>query len=196
MTRKNIALVGMALCFTAVTACGSPAGTDSLHSPSSTDTTSAAYAVETVHKEAQFGINIGDQREVAGAASNVFVAKVDAVSGTKSLSPLPSTQFKVTVLKNLKGNVGETATVYQEAGTDKATGKFIAFDGDKLLTVGKSYVLAATLNKENGWYTISAVTGHTELNPSDSTLLAKSSTATPPAVSGWLTSIKNQKLPK
>jgi len=113
-------------------------------------------------------VNVTDDRELVGAAHNVFIGKVIAQTGNKPNTPpaeagdtpgfSPQTQFSVEVLENIKGKLNGIITVSQYGGYAEKSGvnQLVLFEGDKLLEPGKTYLFATRFNDIDGWHTITA----------------------------------------
>lgn len=121
---------------------------------------------EISYGDADYSINVTDDRELVGAVHNVFIGKVIAQTGTKSNTPppeagdtpgfSPQTQFSVEILENIKGNLNGIITVSQYGGYKEKEGvnRLALFEGDKLLEPGKTYLFATRFNDIDGWHTI------------------------------------------
>ena len=138
--RSMILLLGTLLCAIAVTGCGA-----------AVPQTAGSWSFD--HE---------DIRKVVGASNHIFVGRVVAVVGRKGIPTsgpgnefIPQTQFSVEVLENIKGELSGTVTVNQMGGTD-ASGAVVVVEGDTLLEVGKTYLLATWHSSDDGWYSIVA----------------------------------------
>ena len=103
-----------------------------------------------------------DIRKVVGVSSHIFVGRVVAVVGNEGVptsgpgnNSIPQTQFSVEVLENVKGELAGTVIVSQAGGRNHL-GTFVEFEGDTLLEVDKTYLLATWYESENNWYSIVA----------------------------------------
>lgn len=103
------------------------------------------------YSEDFYSFNVTDDRELVGAAQNVFVGKVIAQTGTTT-DPDLRTQFSVEVLENIKGNLTGTVTVSQNGGYENFEGKqyLIITEGDKLLEPGETYLFATRVSDFGG----------------------------------------------
>lgn len=93
----------------------------------------------------QFALNLADDRILMGASHNVFVGKVINEIGVEEVQAnprltIPITQFVVTVVSNIKGNLSGSVTVNQVGGYKN--GVLYAIQGGD----------AAGLNNEAGGY--------------------------------------------
>lgn len=111
-----------------------------------------------VYMDGTFSINMDDPRETVGDADYVFLARVDekgdtvykntvqieTEKGTKEIST-PYTNYKVTVLKNIKGNLqtDQSIPVQKVGGIDKQGDSIVTFEDDTLPEVNKTYVFLA-----------------------------------------------------
>jgi hypothetical protein len=118
-------------------------------------------AVKRMH--ASWVTDFSDRRRLAGFADAVFIGRVDAVGGAKSLSTAPETQFSVKVQRTLKGTVKGSVVVNQEGGKDPRDGSTLLYEDDQLLQAGHTYVFAARFNKAENWYTVIPVWGNIDL---------------------------------
>ena len=103
-----------------------------------------------------------DIRKVVGVSSHIFVGRVVAVVGNEGVptsgpgnNSIPQTQFSVEVLENIKGELTGTVTVNQMGGVNDV-GIIVKLEGDTLLEVGRTYLLATWYNSDSGWYSIVA----------------------------------------
>jgi hypothetical protein len=111
-----------------------------------------------VYMEGSFSINMDDPRATVGDADYVFLARVDkkgktvyknkvqieTENGTKEIAT-PYTNYKVTVLKNIKGSLqtDQSIPVQKAGGIDKKGESIVTFEDDALPEVGKTYVFLA-----------------------------------------------------
>ncbi|WP_018665359.1 hypothetical protein [Heyndrickxia acidiproducens] len=114
--------------------------------------------LQTITLDGTFVIDVDNPKETVGDADYVFLANVDEVisteqkhqetmeteHGTKVVST-PYTNFNVTVLKNIKGNLKtDTPIPLQKAGGISAdNSSLVLYEDDSLPEVGKSYVFLA-----------------------------------------------------
>lgn len=111
---------------------------------------------QTVH--VNMATDISDKQKLAGIAENVFVGKVIAQTGTKSLSEVPETQFKVKVIENIKGNLAGSITVNQQGGyNDKQ--ELVLVEGDRILQANQTYLFATRHLDSENWHTVVPVYG-------------------------------------
>ena len=111
-----------------------------------------------------------NDRELAGAAHNIFFGQVIRESGSKTLFNWgPQTQFEVKVFEVLKGNLSGTVIVNQEAGYYEDGGEYHIEGEDGFLQEGKSYFFATRTSKHHDWHTVISYYGDVELDvPDDS----------------------------
>jgi hypothetical protein len=105
--------------------------------------------------------DVGDDRRLAGLVDNLFTGRVVAQVGTRSLDPdndLPETQYKVQVIKSIKGSLQGEVTVNQMGGYLGAN-ELILVEEDPLLQPGRTYLFATRLHQEMGWHTLVPVYG-------------------------------------
>lgn len=116
--------------------------------------------------ETSWAFDKADQRALAGWADAIFVGTVAEKSGTESRIPsLPESQFRVTVLETLKGELPESVTVNQQGGFLPERNELVLIEDDPLLSVGKSYLFATRHAPDKNWYTVSSRVGDVELTP-------------------------------
>ena len=103
-----------------------------------------------------------DIRKVVGGSSHIFVGRVLAVVGHEGIPTsgpgnvsIPRTQFSVEVLENIKGKLTGTVTVNQMGGVNDV-GIIVELEGDTLLEVGRTYLLATWHSSDDGWHSIVA----------------------------------------
>lgn len=118
-----------------------------------------------------FAYEVRDERQLAGAADNVFVGRVVERIGTEELPILPSdsdalpgvpeTRFRVEVERNLKGNLGGVVEVSQDGGrvdyvADRGADKgnhveaLVVVEHDPLMSPGQRYVFVTTRDQQRG----------------------------------------------
>ena len=90
--------------------------------------------------------DLSNDNKLAGLADNVFFGQVTDKSGQSRVKGLPETQFIVTVLENLKGDLSGTVTVNQQGGRQTNGTKFRVQGDPDLLEPGKSYLLVTRSN--------------------------------------------------
>lgn len=129
--------------FTAIaTACTSPPAPaiDSFDKPSSTS------APQTIYLEPSWAFDIYDERRVVGAADSVFVGTVNEIVGTVNRTAMPETQFSVTVLSVIKGDLAGNVVVNQQGGYDPVRNQAIYTEGDAPLNTGQSYIFSTVFD--------------------------------------------------
>ena len=139
-TRRTLLFLGTLLCALAVAGCGAVGG----------QMTGAGSFQEE------------DIRKVVGVSTHIFAGRVVAVVGNEGIPTtgpgnvsIPRTQFSVEVLENIKGELSGTVIVDQigGAGSDSI---IVDLEGDSLLQVGKTYLLATEYGPDDNWYGIVA----------------------------------------
>lgn len=150
-------------------------GDDRRHDP--------AYVTTNVETSSAF--NLDDKRQLAGWADAIFVGTVLEKSGSEARTSLPETQFRVRVVKTLKGQLTDTVVVNQQGGFRSGTSarELVIVDGDPLITPGKSYLFATRLAAERNWCTIASGAGDVELTEAERRAM-ESSARTPGADAG------------
>ena len=88
-----------------------------------------------------YAIDMTDDRQVAGFASDVFFGRVVENSGQIMLDEFPKTLFQVEVLEVLKGNLSGVVKVGQAAGVVEDGSMFFMAGDTQLLETGKVYLL-------------------------------------------------------
>lgn len=118
--------------------------------------------------------NPNDLRQLAGAADYVFVARVTEVLGTGytevemydgfRFDSHPFTQYKIRVLKNLKGELktDEDIPLTKHDGVYYLGKKVSFLEGDSLPDVGECYIFLC-LSDEDGELTVSQFAGHNDV---------------------------------
>ncbi|MGX1775664.1 hypothetical protein ACWIGW_26390 [Nocardia brasiliensis] len=102
-------------------------------------------------------IDLNNPAAVAGAATDIFFARVvESIGSTERRGQLES-QFSLEVSERLKGDVAGRVTVNQRGGLKDRT--IVVEAGDELLVLGQSYLIAARYSKEEDWYTLIPVAG-------------------------------------
>ncbi|MEV6559973.1 hypothetical protein AB0M22_29925 [Nocardia sp. NPDC051756] len=94
---------------------------------------------------------------VAGAATDIFFAQVvESMGSTERRGQLES-QFGMEVTERLKGAATGRVTVNQRGGLKDRT--VVVENGDELLVMGQSYLIAARYSEDQDWYTLIPVAG-------------------------------------
>ncbi|MFI6043309.1 hypothetical protein ACIA8C_16865 [Nocardia sp. NPDC051321] len=105
----------------------------------------------------------GDPKAVAGWADAIFVGTVEKYLHTEApASGTPETQFQVSVVTELKGDL-PTKVVVNQIGGIARNHDLIVVDGMPLISAGKSYLFIARYYAEKKWLTIANGLGATEL---------------------------------
>ena len=98
--------------------------------------------------------DLSNDRKLVGVADDVFFGQVSKNNGQDNEMGLPQTQFSVTVLETLKGDVSETVTVNQQGGSRRDGGEFRMEGDPNLLEPGKSYLFVTRTSTKRGWETL------------------------------------------
>jgi hypothetical protein len=99
---------------------------------------SSSSAVQNVSCEvnSDYSIDPGGKHQVVGVSGNVLIGKVSEKTGEKTDGAASRTTFRVDNLRNMKGNIAPSVTIYQ-------TGTAACPNADvPLVEAGKYYVLA------------------------------------------------------
>ncbi|MFD6196546.1 hypothetical protein ACFWE3_07550 [Mycobacteriaceae bacterium NPDC060252] len=118
-------------------------------------------------------------RRLAGLANAVFVGTVSEQSGVIIRYQQANTQFKVKVLQSLKGAAEGGIIVEQEGGHDDNNNTTYIVKGDAALTVGSTYLFAATYRDNEHVYSIIPVYGDTLLTTEQTSELRAGKTPQP-----------------
>lgn len=115
-----------------------------------------------------------DDRRMVGISHNVFVGKVAKEAGAKDTDIIPTTQFNVEVLYNIKGDLSGTVTVSQEGGyrngilyvVRESDVALPAAEGEDIfLQPGSLYLFFTRYNETENWHDVM-------LNPNGTSVLA------------------------
>ena len=107
--------------------------------------------------------DFSDDRVLMGASHNIFVGKVISQIGMQDLGAGLETQFEVSVIDNIKGDLHGTVTVDQQGGykngilyiaDDDMTELAKQGDNSYLLQPGNTYLFATRYNPTEDWYTL------------------------------------------
>ena len=160
---RKVSMIIAAACFM-VTACGnsnkdtqtdvSLSKNNILEENSAGNTDTGKKELPTEYMEASYEIDIDNEREVVGAAHYVFAAYVESMEGTEYKNPVetssgtyttPYTNYKVRVLKNIKGKLDTTKEILiQKCGGISEDGNCnIVYEEDELPEAGKAYVFCS-----------------------------------------------------
>lgn len=121
----------------------------------------------TSYAHVQYVTDFGDDRRLAGFASDIFFGRVNRRLGQVA-DPIPSTQFQATVLETLKGDLSGSVIVSQGGGTDRFCFKFRMADDPHLMEPGKSYLLFTKPWTSRGWHSVVSGYGkHEVAGPQD-----------------------------
>lgn len=126
-----------------------------------------------------YATDVKDARRLAGLAHVVFVGTVSEQSGVIIRYGQANTQFKVKVLQALKGTPGGDVIVEQEGGHDDKKNTTYIVKGDAALTLGSTYLFAATFRDNEHVYSIIPVYGDTLLTTEQTSELRSGKTPQP-----------------
>jgi len=111
--------------------------------------------------EADHVIDIENMSEVIGFSDYVFVAKVEEEAGTiyrhiretnsgRKIGE-PYTQFKITIISNLKGQLKKNVPItIEQIGGELMDGKYLVLqEGDELLQVGNYYIISVSAGADD-----------------------------------------------
>lgn len=115
------------------------------------------YTVKRMH--ATYSYNVNDICKLVSDADYIFVAKVDSIVNTVYKNPVkiedtwisrPYTRYKLSICKNIKGNLStkKKVTVLKSGGKGKNTNIKFIYDNDNLPTKGKYYIFMAYVQKD------------------------------------------------
>ena len=124
----------------------------------------ALKAINMAHTDVQYAADFSDDKVLIGASHNVFIGKVIRQVGTKERGIGPETQFQVTVIDNIKGDLHGTVTVDQQGGYKGGTLYVVGDDTESpvkggngyLLQPGSTYLFATRYNPTENWYTLNS----------------------------------------
>ena len=114
-----------------------------------------------------WALDRSDDRQLAGAAHDIFFGRIIQQSSEINRDGIPHRQFEVEVLEVLKGSLSGTVTVDQEGG-NYADGVNYRVEGDNLLELGESYFFATRKWAHKDWYTVVPEYGDVKLDVPDS----------------------------
>lgn len=101
--------------------------------------------------------DFSDDRKLAGASHNVFVARILKQAGHESLiSGIPATQFEGEVVYNIKGNLEDTVLINQLGGYKNGIFNIVGdFESkDYLLKPGNTYLVATRFSESKNRHTL------------------------------------------
>lgn len=119
---------------------------------------------QVIHVDPLSAFDITDQKALAGWADAIFVGTVDQYLSTETPSSggTPESQYQVSVLETLKGDLPKTVVVNQVGGVAE-NGDIVVVDDDTKLEAGKTYLLSARIWAEKGWFTVASQVGAVEI---------------------------------
>lgn len=112
-----------------------------------------------------YAADFSNDQILVGASHNVFVGRVLEQEGTKERGIGPETQFKVSIIQNIKGDLSGEIVVDQQGGYkdgvlyavgDKDDVLKAQKEGSYLLQPGSTYVFATRYNEKENWYTLNS----------------------------------------
>ncbi|MFI5783789.1 hypothetical protein [Nocardia sp. NPDC051570] len=116
-----------------------------------------------VYASSDLVFNPGDHEAVAGWADAIFVGTVEKHLSTLGRDPnTPETQFRVSVVNQLKGKLPAEVVVNQYGGIT-SNGDTVIYNRMPLLNAGKTYLFIARFYAEKKWLTIANGVGALEL---------------------------------
>lgn len=91
--------------------------------------------------------DLRDKRDLAGFSDDVWFGEVieqlpQRDLGQSAAGAVPVSMFRVQVVETIKGSLAGEVVVAQDGGIDPASGDILLVDGDPLLAVGTTYLLA------------------------------------------------------
>jgi len=128
--------------------------------------------------------DFSDDKILMGASHNVFIGKVISQIGTGDYGVGPETQFEVSVMSNIKGNLQGTVVIDQEGGYvngvlyvvggNVSGGDTLGSSGRAgtgyLMQPGSTYLLATRYSNVHNWFTLNAFPTASKLISSDNSL--------------------------
>lgn len=119
--------------------------------------------IPTAYIQSDYVVNVDEPRELVGLVGYVFVGYVEAVEGVEYKWPImvtneegeavedtiPYTNYEITVLKNIKGNLELTTIPVQKlGGISKDESQYILPEGDVLPKPGGIYIFCALADED------------------------------------------------
>jgi hypothetical protein len=107
---------------------------------------------EVFYSNVTYAINVSDDRELAGFATDIFIGEVIEQTG-RSTEPDIRTHFSVEIRETIKGNATGKVIVNQFGGYEREYGKkYLSLaEGDELLQQGETYLFVTKGNEERGY---------------------------------------------
>lgn len=99
--------------------------------------------------EAQYAIDLSNDRILAGFSDNIYVGKVIRRGENGQSEIGPTTSYSIEVLYQIKGSLSEKTTVRQYGGYEN--GIFYAVENDQALKEGATYLFASRSYDESNW---------------------------------------------
>jgi hypothetical protein len=110
------------------------------------------------HVETLSVTDMSDDRKLVGWADDVFVGTVIDLDGRTTEGPLPETQYDVSVVDAIKGELTGDVVVSQQGGVTEG-GTTVVVNDDDPLEVGLTYLFASRTDPDTGWHTLVPVHG-------------------------------------
>lgn len=121
-----------------------------------------------VHVDSDLAVDPRDHEAVAGWADAIFVGTVEKYLQTQGRDPeMPETQFRVSVVDELKGDLPTKVVVNQFGGTKTGSNDIIIVNNSPILDANKTYLFIARYYAEKKWLTIATGFGALELTGAD-----------------------------
>ncbi|WP_027086613.1 hypothetical protein [Cohnella panacarvi] len=125
-----------------------------------------------------FAMDVTKKNEVVGNSENVFVAKVieQVGNGNPYKGDRPYSQFKVEIIKNIKGTLKKDVIVNQSIGyitNSEGEQEFIKYEDQELLAPGKIYLFATMHDERIGWHNTVPVYGEVKISEATMTEVIK-----------------------
>jgi hypothetical protein len=119
----------------------------------------------------EYSADYSDLRYLMGYAHNVFVGKVIEKVGSANAGRQPATQFSVSIISNIKGNLSGNVIVTQDGrvgdGIITVSDSGILHPGGEyggyFLQPGSTYIFPVRGPNENGWHQLNMFPGATTL---------------------------------
>lgn len=131
--------------------------------------TFATSSVPISRIQGTFVIDVDNPLEVIGSADYYFVAYVNSVDGTEYKSDFPYTNYTITVIENIKGDlITEKSITIQKDGGLTSDGKWIQlYEDDELMEAGQYYAITAHSRSDDGSLLISGPNSNKKVEASE-----------------------------
>lgn len=121
----------------------------------------------TIIGDPSYVTDLKNDRKLVGIGNDVFFGQVVSKTGQSETDGPPATQFNVTVLETLKGDLSGTVSVNQQ-GADLSDGNSFRMIGDSaLLSPEKSYLFVTRRHGVKGYNTLVPGYGNIDLDVAD-----------------------------